>query len=78
VPYTWWLNARANTGDYAFIDPKAYMDVQKMAQCEVHTRNMMNPELGWWGIRSLKYNDCQQENVELTSAFLRRQQETED
>ena len=28
-PYTWWLNARANTGDYAFIDPKAYMDVQK-------------------------------------------------
>ena len=50
VPYTWWLNARANTGDYAFIDPKAYMDVQKMAQCAVHTRNQMNPELGWWGL----------------------------
>ena len=50
VPYTWWLNSRANTGDYAFIDPKAYMDVQKMAQCDVHTRNMMNPELGWWGL----------------------------
>lgn len=50
VPYTWWLNARANTGDYAFLDPKSYMDVQKQAQCEVHTRNMMNPELGWWGM----------------------------
>lgn len=22
VPYTWFLNARANTGDYAFLDPK--------------------------------------------------------
>eukprot|EP01048_Picozoa_sp_COSAG05_P012386 COSAG05_NODE_1234_length_5438_cov_60.106574_4_plen_881_part_00 len=50
APYTWWLNARANTGDYAFIDPKSYMDVIKRAQCAVHTRNGMNPELGWWGM----------------------------
>jgi hypothetical protein len=47
VPYTWWLNARANTGDYAFIDPKSYMDVQKSAQIEVHRRNAMNAEMGW-------------------------------
>ena len=33
-----------------FIDPKSYMDVQKQAQCEVHRRNAMNPELGWWGM----------------------------
>jgi hypothetical protein len=52
VPYTWFLNARANTGDYAFLDPKAYMDVIKSAQIQVHRRNSMNPELGWWGFDS--------------------------
>ena len=50
VPYTWWHNARANTGDYANLNPKAYLDVQKVRQCDVHWRNLMNPEVGWWGL----------------------------
>ena len=41
VPYTWWHNARANTGDYADLNPKAYLDVQKVQQCDVHWRNLM-------------------------------------
>lgn len=28
------------------------MDVIKSAQIDVHRRNEMNPELGWWGLDS--------------------------